>query len=129
MGIPICIPISGQPGDTPKNLTRLHNFSLFVASQTVNSHISSIFGGGEHHASISSTPESCPQAVELLRAVAAVDPRDYEAQMARTASGVRNVGSFIGDLAERCAPAPRHYTQNLKTCKKYVYTIFRPLLP
>lgn len=45
--------------------------------------------------------------MELLRAVAAVDPRDYEAQMARTASGVRNVGAFIGDLAERCVSAPK----------------------
>ena len=44
------------------------------------------------------------QAVELLRAVASVDPREYEAQMTRTAAAVRTVGAFIAELAERCVP-------------------------
>ena len=39
--------------------------------------------------------------MELLRAVASVDPRDYEAQMTRTAAAVRTVGAFIAELAER----------------------------
>ena len=42
------------------------------------------------------------QAVELLRAVAAVEPGEYERQMAHTASAVRSVGAFIGELSERC---------------------------
>ena len=45
------------------------------------------------------------QAVELLRAVASVDPREYEAQMTRTAAAVRTVGTFIAELAERCGPS------------------------
>lgn len=44
-----------------------------------------------------------PQAVELLRQVAGVDPADYERQMAATAASVRAVGSFIAELADRCA--------------------------
>ena len=44
------------------------------------------------------------QAVELLRAVASVDPREYEAQMTRTAAAVRTVGAFVAELAERCGP-------------------------
>ena len=40
--------------------------------------------------------------MELLRAVASVDPREYEAQMTRTATAVRTVGAFIAELAEQC---------------------------
>ena len=44
---------------------------------------------------------SAVQAVELLRQVAAVDPADYERQMAATAGSVRAVGTFIAELADR----------------------------
>lgn len=43
------------------------------------------------------------QAVELLQQVASVDPADYERQMVATAASVRAVGSFIAELADRCA--------------------------
>ena len=42
------------------------------------------------------------QAVELLRNVAGVEPAEYAAQMKNTASGVRGVGAFIAELADRC---------------------------
>jgi hypothetical protein len=44
---------------------------------------------------------STVQAGELLRQVAAVDPADYERQMAATAGSVRAVGTFIAELADR----------------------------
>ena len=34
--------------------------------------------------------------------MASVDPREYEAQMTRTAAAVRTVGAFVAELAERC---------------------------
>ena len=50
----------------------------------------------------------CAQAVELLRAVTSVEPCEYEKQMTRTAGAVRSVGSFIGELAEKCVPVVWH---------------------
>ena len=46
-----------------------------------------------------------PQAVELLREVASVDPSVYEQQQQADAAGVRSVAGFIVELSDRWCPA------------------------